>query len=136
MPEKIVVVGDLLWNSQDDDSYWGDRKDEYGLFDRYKEEWVQEVMDDDPDEEFRDDLFTSYDEYMKFWGTEDLDQAQGSVYAKRYKNWTKEDEDFYKKFVEDADEGVRNNIQILKPSWEEVKRVKRRMKYHWAELKD
>ena len=51
-------------------------------------------------------------------------------------DWTKEDEDFYKKFVEDADEGVRNNIQILKPSWEEFKRVKRRMKYHWAELKD
>ena len=62
MPERIVVVGDLLWNSQDDDSYWGDRKDEYGLFDRYKEEWVQEVMDNDPDEEFKDDLFTSYDE--------------------------------------------------------------------------
>ena len=134
MPERIVVVGADIGTPE------GEREKGYALFDRYKDTWVQEVMEENEaatgNDYFSDDLFCSYDEYMKFWGTEDLDQAQGSVYAKRYKNWTKEDEDFYKKFVEDADEGVRNNIQILKPSWEEFKRVKRRMKYHWAELKD
>ena len=134
MPERIVVVGADIGTPE------GDREKGYALFDRYKDTWVQEVMEENEaatgNDYFSDDLFCSYDEYMKFWGTEDLDQAQGSVYAKRYKNWTKEDEDFYKKFVEDADEGVRNNIQILKPSWEEFKRVKRRMKDHWAELKD
>ena len=80
-------------------------------------------------------MFWSYEEYMKFWGTDDLCYATGSVYAKRYKNWTKEDEDFYAKFVEDAEENAKNNIKILKPSWDEFKRVKRRMKMKWADLK-
>ena len=28
---------------------------------------------------------------MEFWGAENLDEAQGSVYGKLYKNWSKED---------------------------------------------
>ena len=32
---------------------------------------------------------------MEFWGAENLDEAQGSVYGKLYKNWSKEDVDFY-----------------------------------------
>ena len=102
MPQRIVLVGDQIGIPK------GERGEGYALFDRYKDTWVQEVMEENEaatgNDYFSDDLFCSYDEYMKFWGTEDLDQAQGSVYAKRYKNWTKEDEDFYKKFVEDADE--------------------------------
>ena len=72
---------------------------------------------------------------MEFWGTEQLDEAQGSVYAKRYKTWTKEDEDFYAKLVDEAEENAKKNIKILKPSWDEFKAVKRRMKFHWADLK-
>ena len=141
MSERIVVVGDLLWNSQDDDSYWGDRKDEYGLFDRYKEEWVQEVMDNDPDEEFKDDLFTSYDEYMEFWGTSDLESATGSVSAKKYDDFTDEDEKFYKKLVDDAEEKnmwgqkQKKNIMILEPTDWNYKNVESRCDYEWEQNK-
>ena len=133
MPERIVVVGADIGKPD------GERAEGYSLFDRYKDTWVQEVMDENEAETgndyFSDDLFWSYEEYMKFWGTDDLCYATGSVYAKRYKNWTKEDEDFYAKFVEDAEENAKNNIKILKPSWDEFKRVKRRMKMKWADLK-
>ena len=72
---------------------------------------VQEVMEEQ-DEHFCDDVFHSYEEYMEFWGAENLDEAQGSVYGKLYKNWSKEDVDFYAKVVEDADERDKNNIKI------------------------
>ena len=133
MPERIVVVGCEIGTPD------GEREEGYALFDRYKDTWVQEVMDENEAETgndyFSDDLFWSYEDYMKFWGTDDLCYATGSVYAKRYKNWTKEDEDFYAKFVEDAEENAKNNIKILKPSWDEYKRVKRRLKMKWADLK-
>ena len=129
MPERIVVVGADIGTPE------GDREKGYALFDRYKDTWVQEVMDEQ-DEHFCDDFFHSYEEYMEFWGAENLDEAQGSVYGKLYKNWTKEDVDFYAKVVEDADERDKNNIKILKGGWEEFKAVKRRMKYKWEDKKD
>jgi len=131
MPERIVVVGDQIGTPD------GERGKGYALFDRYKDTWVQEVMDDNEErtgnDYFSDDLFYTYDEYMEFWGAEDLDQAQGSVYAKRYKNFTDEDEKFYKKLVDDAEEKDKKNIKILKPNWDEYKLVKRRMKMAWKD---
>ena len=121
MPQRIVLVGDQIGIPK------GERGEGYALFDRYKDTWVQEVMDEQ-DEHFCDDVFHSYEEYMEFWGAENLDEAQGSVYGKLYKNWSKEDVDFYAKVVEDADERDKNNIKILKGGWEEFKAVKRRMK--------
>lgn len=129
MPQRIVLVGDQIGIPK------GERGEGYALFDRYKDTWVQEVMDEQ-DEHFCDDVFHSYEEYMEFWGAENLDEAQGSVYGKLYKNWSKEDVDFYAKVVEDADERDKNNIKILKGGWEEFKAVKRRMKYKWEEKKD
>ena len=137
MPERIVVVGELLYSSDK----FGDREDGYALFDRYKDDWVMEVMENAPDEEFRDDLFDSYEEYMKFWGTDDLCYATGSVYAKKYKNFTDEDEKFYKKLVDEAEEknelgfNEKNNIFILKPHLPSAKNVKMRCRYEWQEMK-
>ena len=129
MPQRIVLIGDQIGIPK------GERGEGYALFDRYKDTWVQEVMDEQ-DEHFSDDVFHSYEEYMEFWGAENLDEAQGSVYGKLYKNWSKEDVDFYAKVVEDADERDKNNIKILKGGWEEFKAVKRRMKYKWEDKKD
>ena len=130
MPERIVVIGDLLYGYEK----WGERDDGYALFDRYKDTWVDEVMDSQ-DGEFYDDLFDSFDEYLEFWGTEHLDEAQGSVYAKKYKNFTDEDEKFYKKVVDDAQENEKKNIKILKGHEYHAKLVKMRCKYKWQEMK-
>ena len=135
MAEKIVVLGELLYSSEK----LGDRADGYALFDRYKDTWVQEVMDDDPDEEFRDDLFTSYDEYMKFWGTSNLEYACGQVSAKKYDDFTDEDEKFYKKLVDDAEESnhfgfnEKNNIKILEPEDWNYNNVSMRCEYEWKQ---
>ena len=125
---RIVVIGELLFN-RNADNYWGNRKDGYTLFENYKDNSVEEIMRSQEDGEFRDDLFSSYDEYMDFWGTNELCFANGSVYAKKYNNFTNEDKLFYQYLVDEADEenkwgyNEKKNIKIIKPNDWNAKRI-------------
>tara|TARA_Y100001970_G_C14216537_1_gene850004 strand:+ start:245 stop:796 length:552 start_codon:yes stop_codon:yes gene_type:complete len=65
----------------------------------------------------RDDLFPSLDDFIEFWGVEDLYyENAGSIYARRHKDFKEEDEKFYQKLVDEADElKHKSQIKILKP---------------------
>ena len=132
MAERIVVLGAGLYYNLPDEE-----QEQFGLFDRYKDTWVAEQcealgVDDD---DFRDDLFRSLDDLLEFWGTEDTCEAVGSVYARRYRNFTEEDEKFYKKLVDDEqDPEKKPQIKILKPQSPEARAVKMRMNRKWKEI--
>ena len=133
MPERVVVLGfDLYYCLPDEE------QEQFGLFDRYKDTWIFEqceALGVDTDD-FRDDLFRSLDDYMEFWGHEDLDCCVGAVYARRYKDFTDEDEKFYQQLVENADEPeAKSQIKILKPQSPEARNVKIRCKSDWQEIK-
>ena len=86
-------------------------------------------------DDFRDDLFRSLDDFMGFWGTEDLCDCVGSVYARRYKDFTDEDEKFYQQLVEKADKPeAKSQIKILKPQSPEARNVKIRCQRDWKEI--
>ena len=104
MTERIVVLGANLMYPLEDKSE--ERSKGYALFDRYKQSWVDEVMEDESDGEFRDDLFDTYEEYMDFWGTTDNEMAEGMVYAKKYDEFTDKDVAFYKELVDEAEEKI------------------------------
>ena len=140
MTERIVVLGENLFYPLEDKSE--ERKKGYTLFDRYKQEWVDEVMEDNSDGEFRDDLFDSYEEYMDFWGTSDNEMAEGSVYAKKYDEFTDKDEAFYKELVDEAEEknwrdmNEKKNIKILDledDNYQQFRRVEARCSFEWEE---
>ncbi len=131
MPERIVMLGVGLHNKLPDED-----REQFGLFDRYKDTWVFEqceALDVDTDD-FRDDLFRSLEDFMGFWGTEDLSECVGSVYARRYKDFTDEDEKFYQQLVDTVPE-KKSQIKILKPQSPEARMVKMRMKRSWQEIK-
>lgn len=131
MPERIVMLGVGLHNKLPDED-----REQFGLFDRYKDTWVFEqceALDVDTDD-FRDDLFRSLEDLMGFWGTEDLSECVGSVYARRYKDFTDEDEKFYQQLVDTVPE-KKSQIKILKPQSPEARMVKMRMKRTWQEIK-
>ena len=65
MTDRIVVLGGNLFYPLEDKSE--ERKKGYALFDRYKKEWVDGVMEDESDGEFRDDLFDTYEECICNW---------------------------------------------------------------------
>ena len=132
MPERVVVLGSGLWRFLPDEE-----QEQFGLFDRYKDTWVAEQcealgVDDDG---FRDDLFRSVDDLLEFWGTEDTCYAVGSIYARRYKDFTDEDEKFYQQLVEKADKPeAKSQIKILKPQSPEARNVKIRCQRDWKEI--
>ena len=131
MPERIVMLGVDLYNQLPDED-----QVQFGLFDRYKDTWVSEqcealgVEEDD----FRDDLFRSLEDFMGFWGTGDLSECVGSVYARRYKDFTDEDEKFFQELVDAVPEN-KSQIKIIKPQSPEARSVKMRMKRTWQEIK-
>jgi len=63
-PKRIVVIGELLFNRNANN--WGNRKDGYTFFENYKDNSVEEIMRSQEDGEFRNDLFSSFYEYMDF----------------------------------------------------------------------
>ena len=140
MTERIIVVGENLFSGLEKKSE--ERAKGYCLFDRYKQEWVDGVMEDESDGEFRDDLFDTYEEYMDFWGTSDNEMAEGSVYAKKYEDFTDKDEAFYKELVDEAEEenwrnmNEKKNIKILDledDNYQQFRRVEGRCSYKWEE---
>ena len=141
MTKRIVVLGANLFYPLEKKSE--ERKKGYALFDRYKKEWVDGVMEDEPDGEFRDDLFDSYEEYKDFWGTDDSEMAEGSVYAKKYDEFTDKDEAFYKELVDEAEEknwrdmNEKKNIKILDleddDNYQQFRRVESRCSREWGE---
>ena len=138
MTERIVVLGDNLYSPLEDN--YPERKKGYALFDRYKKEWVDGVMEDESDGEFRDDLFDTWEEYLDFWGTTDDEMAEGFVYAKKYDEFTDKDEAFYKELVDEAEEKDWNNVNRKKnikmldledDNYQKFRRVEARCSYHW-----
>ena len=138
MTERIVVLGDNLYSPLEDN--YPERKKGYALFDRYKKEWVDGVMEDEPDGEFRDDLFDTWEEYLDFWGTTDDELAEGMVYAKKYDEFTDKDEAFYKELVDEAEEknwrdmNEKKNIKILDledDTYQQFRRVEARCSFEW-----
>ena len=138
MTERIVVLGDNLYSPLEDN--YPERKKGYALFDRYKKEWVDGVMEDEPDGEFRDDLFDTWEEYLDFWGTTDDEMAEGFVYAKKYDEFTDKDEEFYKQLVDEVEENDwrnvnrKKNIKMLDLEddlYQKFRRVEARCSYHW-----
>ena len=138
MTERIVVLGDNLYSPLEDN--YPERKKGYALFDRYKKEWVDGVMEDEPDGEFRDDLFDTWEEYLDFWGTTDDELAEGMVYAKKYDEFTDKDEAFYKELVDEAEEknwrdmNEKKNIKILDledDNYQKFRRVEARCSFEW-----
>ena len=68
--------------------------------------------------------------------------AEGSVYAKKYDDFTDEDEAFYKQLVDEAEENnwrdmnEKKNIKILDledANYEKFRRVQSRCSYKWEE---
>ena len=57
----------------------------YEEFRRYKPNWIGECIDNDPDRDFSDDLFSSLDDYEDFWG-DDFSNTGGSVYVRELKS--------------------------------------------------
>tara|TARA_B100000963_G_scaffold260232_1_gene228519 strand:+ start:145 stop:300 length:156 start_codon:yes stop_codon:yes gene_type:complete len=47
---RFVVIGELLFN-RNADNYWGNRKDGYTLFEKHKDNSVEEIMRRQEDEE-------------------------------------------------------------------------------------
>ena len=140
MSAKIVVLGANLMYPLGKKSE--ERSKGYALFDRYKQEWVDGVKRGEPDGEFRDDLFDSYEEYKDFWGTDDREMAEGEVYTKKYDDFTDEDEAFYNQLVDEAEENnwrdmnEKKNIKILDlgdDNYEKFRRVQSRCSYKWEE---
>ena len=138
MTKRIIVIGENLFFGLEKKSE--ERSKGYALFDRYKQEWVDGVMEDESDGEFRDDLFDTYEEYMDFWGTSDNEMAEGSVYAKKYDEFTDADEAFYKELVDEAEEknwrdmNEKKNIKILDLGddlYEKFRRVEARCSFEW-----
>ena len=138
MTERIVVLGDNLYSPLEDN--YPERKKGYALFDRYKKEWVDGVMEDEPDGEFRDDLFDTWEEYLDFWGTTDDEMAEGFVYAKKYDEFTDKDEAFYKQLVDGVEENDwrnvnrKKNIKMLDLEddlYQKFRRVEARCSYKW-----
>ena len=138
MTDRIVVLGTNLFYPLEKKSE--ERKKGYALFDRYKKEWVDGVMEDEPDGEFRDDLFDTWEEYLDFWGTTDDEMAEGFVYAKKYDEFTDKDEAFYKQLVDEAEEKDWNNVNRKKnikildlgdDLYQKFRRVEARCSYHW-----
>ena len=138
MTERIVVLGDNLYSPLEDN--YPERKKGYALFDRYKKEWVDGVMEDEPDGEFRDDLFDTWEEYLDFWGTTDDEMAEGFVYAKKYDEFTDKDEEFYKQLVDEVEENDwrnvnrKKNIKMLDLEddlYQKFRRVEARCSYKW-----
>ena len=113
MPERVVVIGEDLYYSKWMKANHLKERELFASFDRYKDTWVFEqceALGVDTDD-FRDDLFRSLDDFMEFWGTEDLCDCVGSVYARRYKDFTDEDEKFFQELVDAVPE---NKSQIKK----------------------
>ena len=84
MPERVVVLGEDLYYSKWMKANHLKERELFASFDRYKDTWVFEqceALGVDTDD-FRDDLFRSLDDFMEFWGTEDLCDCVGSVYAR------------------------------------------------------
>ena len=137
MPERVVVLGEDLYYSKWMKANHLKERELFASFDRYKDTWVCEQLEAlgvDTDD-FRDDLFRSLDDFMEFWGTEDLCDCVGSVYARRYKDFTDEDEKFYQQLVEKADEPeAKSQIKILKPQSPEARNVKIRCENEWKEI--
>ena len=131
MPERVVVLGEGLYFNLPEKE-----QEQFGLFDRYKDTWVAEqceALGVDDDDDFRDDLFRSLDDLLEFWGTEDTCDAVGSIYARRYKDFTDEDEKFYQQLVEKTDE-AKSQIKILKPQSPEARNVKIRCQRDWRNI--
>ena len=137
MPERVVVLGEDLYYSKWMKANHLKERELFASFARYKDSWVFEqceALGVDPDD-FRDDLFRSLDDFMGFWGTEDLCDCVGSVYARRYKDFTDEDEKFYQQLVEKADKPeAKSQIKILKPQSPEARNVKIRCQRDWKEI--
>ena len=85
---------------------------------RYKDTWIFEDCDERGIEidDYHDALFRNLEDYMEFWGSEFMDECVGGISARRYKDFTKEDEKFYQDLVDNADEEKeKSQIRILKP---------------------
>ena len=133
----IVMIGDGLLYS-DWLKKFPDEKDKFSSWMRYKDTWIFEQCDAlgiDTDD-YHDALFRSLEDYMIFWGSEYLDECVGSIHARRYKDFTKEDEEFYQELVENADEEKeKSQIRILKPDkkWNlmRIKEISSEMENKW-----
>ena len=137
MTETIVMIGDGLLYS-DWLKKFPDEKDKFSRWMRYKDTWIFEQCDAlgiDTDD-YHDALFRSLEDYMIFWGSEYLDECVGSIHARRYKDFTKEDEKFYQDLVDNADEEKeQSQIRILKPDkkWNlmRIKEISSEMENKW-----
>ena len=135
--ETIVMIGDGLlysaWMKK-----FPDEKSKFSSWMGYKDTWIFEDCEErgiDTDD-YHDALFRSLEDYMEFWGSEFLDECVGSIHARRYKDFTKEDEKFYQDLVDNADEEKeKSQIRILKPDkkWTlmTIKAISREMENRW-----
>lgn len=135
MPERIVMIGDGLlysaWMKK-----FPDERDQFCGWMRYKDTWINEQCDalDIDTDDYRDALFRNLEDYMEFWGSEFMDECVGSIHARRYKDFTKEDEKFYQELVENANETKeKSQIRILKPQSPEAREIKMEIKNKWKE---
>ena len=135
MPERIVMLGDGLLYA---DAMPEKEREQFANWMTYKDTWIAEECEalgiEDTDD-YRDDLFRNLDDFLEFWGTEYTDEAVGSISARRYKNFTEEDEKFYQQLVENADEPKhKSQIRFLKPQSMEARAIKISMKRQWQEI--
>ena len=133
MAETIVMIGDGLLYS-DWLKKFPDEKDKFSRWMSYRDTWIFEQCEelDIEIDDYHDALFSDLDDYMKFWGREFMDECVGGISARRYKNFTKEDEKFYQDLVDNADEeSDKSQIRILEPESPKANAISMEMENKW-----